>query len=132
MGWLEVLALLKRLGPTLTRLVPMLEMFAAARGGSRADAEATDRLTSELVSVSKSHTALAELITGQAGQVATLVNELRQIREADVSDAARLLEVEMQVAALGKAVQQARQLLIVVLLMCLLTLAAVLFGLVRR
>ncbi len=132
MGWLEVLALLKRLGPALARVVPMLEVFAASRGGSRADAEALDRLAGELASVAKSHAAFAESLAGQAGQVAALSGDLRHMRDADERSAARLLEGETQVASLGKAVHQQRQMALAILLVCLAVLALLLILLFRR
>ena len=57
---------------------------------------------------------------------------MRILRESGERSAARLLEVEMQVSTLAKAVQHARQLLMAVLAMCLALLAASLVLLLRR
>ncbi len=136
MGWLEVLALLKRLGPTLTRLVPMLEMFVASRGGSRGDTEATNSLHTEikdeLAAAARNHAALVESFAGHASQMAVLRDDLRSMREADESAAARLLALEVQVAALAKFAGQAKHLLTAVLGVCILLLVAVALLLVRR
>ncbi len=136
MGWFEVLALLKRLAPMLSRIAPMLEAFMVTRGGTRADTEALDRLAndikSELASASRSYNALTDLVSGQSTQVAALRDDLRHIREADERGASRLLEVEMQVAALGKSVRETRKLVIAVLVVCLIVLLALLVLLFHR
>ena len=80
MGWMEVLALLKRIAPLLGRLAPMLETFLATRAGGRADTDAFERLSGDikgqLASAGEQHTGLADAVRGQAALLTQLTQQV--------------------------------------------------------
>lgn len=80
MGWMEVLALLKRIAPLLGRLAPMLETFLATRAGGRADTDALERLSgdikSQLATAGEQHTGLADAVRSQAALLAELTRQV--------------------------------------------------------
>lgn len=80
MGWMEVLALLKRIAPLLGRLAPMLETFLATRTGGRADTDALERLSGDikgqLASAGEQHTGLADAVRSQAALLSELTRQM--------------------------------------------------------
>ncbi len=80
MGWMEVLALLKRIAPLLGRLAPMLETFLATRAGGRADTDALERLSGaikgQLASAGEQHSGLADAVRSQAGLLQELTRQI--------------------------------------------------------
>ena len=122
MGWLELLPLLKRVLPLLTRVAPMLETFIATRGSGQTDA-ALDRFAGvvnlELANVSRKHDDLNQVLAGQAADLNAMRSEMVKIRASDERTTARLLQIETQVAELGRTLRIAAVSLGVLLAICI-------------
>ena len=108
MGWLEVLALLKRLLPLLNRVAPMLETFVAARGGARADVDAAaERLSSELKlhaeAGGRAGADLQQAIERQGSQIGSLAAGVAVLRRSAEAEAARMEAVERQLKSLRQS-----------------------------
>ncbi len=131
MGWLEVLALLKRFLPLLTRVAPMLETFVAARAGSKGDIDAAlermaDNVKSQLAATGQKHDGVAELLGTQAVQVTALAESIRKLQATDDRTAARLLEIESAINALARTLRRMTVLLVSLLVACIGLLVAIL------
>ena len=112
MGWMEVLALLKRIAPLLGRLAPMLETFLATRAGGRADADALQRLSGDikgqLAVTGEQHSDLADAVRSQASLLAELTGHVERAHlrskaaETQLDDVARsLMALQRTVLLLG-------------------------------
>jgi CHASE3 domain sensor protein len=104
MGWLEVLAMLKRLLPLLTRVAPMLESYVGGRVAGRDDTAAFERIAGELkqdlISTTAAHrTEVEAALAEQSGHLRELAEELRRLRVAEEERAAALAEVQQRLAA---------------------------------
>ncbi len=123
MGWLEVLALLKRIAPLLGRLAPMLEALLATRAGSRADSDAAlariaDDMRGQLAATGEKHDSLADTLAAQAAQIAALSDSVGQLRKMEGRNAEAFLDLQTSVAALRKLLRMVLAILIVLLLAC--------------
>lgn len=117
MGWLEVLALLKRIAPLLGRLAPTLEAFLSTRGVSRADGDAAaeraaNAIREGLAAAGQRHDALAAVLTGQAAEITAAAEGIRQLRATDHRNHVRMLELEASVDRVTRAVQALRTLVV--------------------
>ena len=103
MGWLELIALMKRVLPLLSSVAPMLESYVGARGGVRGDAEAIERLSgdlkAQLAGAVQNHVDLKDSLDTQSQRLQQLVDELQRMRAADVEKSARLETMERNVTA---------------------------------
>lgn len=128
MGWLEVLALLKRMMPLLSRVAPMLETFLATRGGARTENTAAleqvaGDLKVQLAAAAGNHDALATLLEKQGTQIAALASSVRLENDRM---AASLLETETAVRELSLGLRKLAILLVILLAACLGLLIAIL------
>jgi CHASE3 domain sensor protein len=128
MGWLEVLTMLKRLVPLLTRVAPMLETFIATRGAVRNDSAALERvaggLKSDLLSTTAAHrTEIEAAFSVQAAELRDIRVELKHLREEQAS---RLAEVERGVAATQRTLRGFAIATLVLVILCVALLAALL------
>ena len=132
MGWLELIALMKRLLPLLTRLAPMLESYIGARGATRGDTEAIDRLSGDLkgqlAAATDNHSDLKGLLEAQNNFLQHQSDELQRLRAADAEKLARLEQIQQQIAANTRLLRSASLFMIVLLLACI----GLLFALLRR
>ncbi len=131
MGWLEVLAQLKRVLPLLTRVAPLLESFLAVRGSTRGDTEAAlerfaGDVKGQLAATALKHDSVAELLDAQAVQIAALTESVRQIHAREDRVAAGLLEIETAISELSRMLRKWAILLVALLLGCLGLLIAIL------
>jgi chromosome segregation ATPase len=122
MGWLELLALLKRVLPLLSSVAPMLESYVGARGATRGDAEAIDRLSgdlkAELAATAQNHVDLKDTLDAQSERLRHLSDELQRLRGADSDKVARLEQIERQIASNTRLTSIASLLMITLLLAC--------------
>lgn len=123
MGWLEVVALLKRVLPLLTRVAPMLETFLASRSGSRAGTDAEFQrvagdIRAQLTATADQHGSVADLLAVQGAQIASLAKNLDGARGENDRISARLLEIEITAAALARSLRLTMVLLVIILLVC--------------
>ncbi len=132
MGWLELIALLKRVLPLLSRLAPMLESYIGARGATRGDAEAFDRLSgdlkTQLAGAAENHADLKGLLEAQSSVLQQLSDELHRQRAAEAEKLARLVQIQQQIAANTRLLRLASLLTFVLLLACI----GLLIALLRR
>ena len=130
MGWMEVLALLKRIAPLLGRLAPMLETFLATRAGGRADTEALERLSGDikghLAVTGEQHSGLADAVRSQAALLAELTQQVERTHLRGKAVERRMDEVAQSVAALRRTVLLLGAGLAVLLCVCLVLLALLL------
>jgi DNA repair exonuclease SbcCD ATPase subunit len=146
MGWLELIALMKRILPLLSRLAPLLEGYIGGRGAARGDAEAFENLRGDLKSqreaTTQNHADLTSLLnavddrlSAQSARLQHHSDELQHLRAADAENQARLENIEQQVAESSRqTAANARLLRIASLLTVFLLLACVglLIALMRR
>ena len=123
MGWLEVLALLKRILPLLGRVAPMLEAFLAARAGSSTEADVAfqrfgEDLRADREAAAKKHDNVAAMLASQDLHITAIRSDLRQMRETADRDVARLLALEYQLATVSKWLRLLILLTVAVLLLC--------------
>lgn len=121
MGWLEVLALLKRVVPLLTRVAPMLETFLASRSGSRAGTDAEFQrvagdIRAQLTATADQHGSVADLLAVQGAQIESLAKNLDGARGENDRISARLLQIETTAEALARTLRWVLVLLVIVLL----------------
>ncbi len=124
MGWLEVLALLKRVVPLLTRVAPMLETFLASRSGSRAGSDAEFQrvagdIRAQLTATADQHDSVADLLAVQGAQIASLAKNLDGARVENDRISARLLQIETTAEALARTLRWVITLLVLTLLVCI-------------
>ena len=123
MGWMEVLALLKRIAPLLGRLAPMLEAFLATRTGSRVESDAAlERLAADmhgqLQGVGEKHESLAGALAAQATQIAALADSLSQLRKMEGRNAEALLELQTDLTGIRKLLQSLAAVVVLLLVTC--------------
>lgn len=130
MGWFELIALMKRVLPLLSRVAPMLETYLATRGATRGDGEALDRLSGEvkthLATLSQSHADLKSALDTQNDRLLQISDELRQLRSADVANSIRLEYTEQQIASALRMLRAVSVLMVALLLACIGLLIALL------
>ncbi len=134
MGWLELLPLLRRLLPLLGRLTPLVETYVAARGATAAEAQSTQEIVARLTAQMQSNAeaalsdriALRESFDRQQAQLTAITSEVRQLRVAQEEAAAQTAAAAVQIKALASSLRTIVTLLIVALLLCAGTLAAIL------
>ena len=130
MGWLELIALMKRLLPLLSRVAPMLETYLGARGAVRGDTEAIDRLSgdlqAQLASGTQNHLALSDALEAQNSRLLHLSDELQHLRAAQAEGVGRFDRMERQVASAGRLLRTVSVLTVVLLLACVGLLVAIL------
>lgn len=124
MGWLEVLALLKRVVPLLTRVAPMLETFLASRSGSRAGTDAEFQrvagdIRAQLTATADQHGSVADLLAVQGAQIESLAKNLDGARGENDRISARLLQIETTAEALARTLRWVMVLLVIVLLIAI-------------
>ena len=132
MGWLELIALMKRVLPLLSSVAPMLESYVGARGATRGDTEAIERLSgdlkAQLAGAAQNHLDLKDTLDAQDERLEHIADELQRLRAADAEVIARLEQIERHIAS------SARLMLLTSLLIAVLLLACVglLIALLRR
>ena len=130
MGWLEVLALLKRIAPLLGRLAPMLETLLANRMGSRADTDALERLSGELrgqlAATGEQHGDLAEAVRTQAALLHTLAGHVERSHAAGQAAEIQLAELRAALASQKRRLLTFGSLLVLLLAVCLVLLVRLL------
>lgn len=130
MGWFELIALMKRVLPLLSRVAPMLETYLATRGATRGDSEALDRLSGEvkthLATVAQGHTDLKGVLDTQNDRLLQISDELRQLRSADVANSIRLEYTEQQISSAMRMLRVVSMLMVALLLACIGLLIALL------
>ena len=108
MGWLELLALLKRVLPLLDRLAPVLESAVAGRFSGRAEAERvasaaimdTGRATSAAVAeVTRSLAQVWQALEEQRAEALRLRDEVHQLRSSEERHLRRVDELAMRLEA---------------------------------
>ena len=108
MGWMEVLALLKRIAPLLGRLAPMLETFLATRAGGRVDTDALERLSGDikgqLASAGEQHSGLADAVRSQAGLLQELTRQVDLAHQRGQANETQLDSLSRQLAELRQTV----------------------------
>lgn len=123
MGWMEVLALLKRIAPLLGRLAPMLEAFLATRAGGRADTDALAQLSgdikSQLASAGEQHTGLADAVRSQAGLLQELTRQVDLAHQRGQANETQLDSLSRQLAGLRGTVLLLGAVLALLLVACL-------------
>ncbi|SEB55925.1 hypothetical protein [Terriglobus roseus] len=104
MGWLEVLAMLKRLLPLLNRIAPMLESYVGGRIAGRDDTAALERISTDLkqhliataaASRSETETELAQ----QTAILRELTEEVRRLKASGDERASQLAGLQQQLVA---------------------------------
>ena len=129
MGWLELIALMRRVLPLLVRVAPMLEGYVGARGAMRNDTEALDRLAgdlkAQLAAGTDNHADLKGLLDAQnqllearSGRMQHLADELQRLRAADAEKLARLEQMERHISANTRLLRTASLLTIILLVVC--------------
>ena len=133
MGWLEVLALLKRLLPLLSRVAPMLEAFVVSRATNGKDAEAAvQRVTAELKSelegefaaAAESRALLTRTLADHSERLRLMGDEVERLRVASGEHDARMEAVEMQIARLVRSLKTYAVVVMVLLILCTTLLVA--------
>lgn len=108
MGWMEVLALLKRIAPLLGRLAPMLETFLATRGSARVETEALERLSGDikgqLASAGEQHSGLADAVRSQAALLAELTRRVDLANQRGTTTESQLESLSRQLNTLKRTV----------------------------
>lgn len=130
MGWLELLALLKRVLPLLSRVAPMLESYVVARGATRDDSEALDRLSAELkthlAAANEHQSVLRDTLDIQNERLLHLSDELQRLRTAGTENSAKLEQIERQIASTSRLLRLALLPVMALLLVCVGLLVALL------
>lgn len=127
MGWMEILALLKRIAPLLGRLAPTLEAFLASRNSRTETDAALERVASDLRGhLSASGENLAELLAAQSAQIKATAEHVSSLRAADERTAAQLLALETSFSTLTRLLRWAAAVLFLLLLACLVLLIVLL------
>ena len=93
---------MKRVLPLLGRIAPMLETYVAARGATRADTEAIDRLQSELKAQGEAgtlnHTDLKKALEAHGNSLSQLSEQVQQLRADERERFAQMQAMEAQTA----------------------------------
>jgi hypothetical protein len=105
MGWLEVLAMLKRMMPLLTRLAPMLESYVGGRIAGRDEAAALERVASglkqDLISTTAAHRTETEAaLARQTAHLRELSEDLQELRMSQEESANKLEAVQVRLSAI--------------------------------
>ena len=105
MGWLELLSLLKRVLPLLTRVAPMLETYVGGRLAGRDDSVALERIAANLkhdlaATSATQRTETQAALAEQASHLRELTAEIRLLRVADDERSARLADVQQRLAVM--------------------------------
>ena len=122
MGWLELLAMMKRVLPLLGRLAPMLETYVAARGATQGDAGALDHLSADLqaqiAATAQNHVDLKDTLEAQSDRLQRLADEVRHLRTAESGLNVRLEYIEEQIASNVRLLRIAAVVAVTLLLAC--------------
>jgi hypothetical protein len=105
MGWLEVLAMLKRLLPLLTRVAPLLESYVGGRIAGRDEAAAIERVAADLkhdlIATTAAHRTETEAaLAEQTALLRELTEEVRWLHAAEEARAAQLATVQERLGSL--------------------------------
>ena len=127
MGWLEVLAMLKRLLPLLSRVAPMLETYVGARVAARDDSAALERIATDLkhdlISTTATHrTETQAALAEQSAKLRDIRLELKHLRE---EQAARMLEAEHRNASMQKSIRSLGLVTLVMVAVCVVLLVVI-------
>jgi hypothetical protein len=101
MGWLEVLAMLKRLLPLLTRVAPMLESYAGGRVAGRDDTAALERISNDLKqhlisTTAANRTETEAALAQQTALLRDLTEEVHRLRASGDERATQLAGLQQQ------------------------------------
>jgi hypothetical protein len=127
MGWLEVLAMLKRLLPLLTRVAPMLESYVGGRVAGRDDAALLERVAgefkTELIATTAVHrTETQAALAEQAAELRDIRMELKHLRE---EQAARIAEADLRNASMQQSIRALGIVTMVMVAVCIALLVVI-------